>query len=71
MNKTKSKIMKLLENEKGNWLKAPLISEKIGVSYETTSKNLKKMREERLLKREAFGRPWNYYYQLNKYIITK
>ena len=66
MNKTESKIMKLLENEKGNWLKASLISEKIEVPYETTSRNLKKMREARLLKRKAFGRPWDYFYQLKQ-----
>jgi Mn-dependent DtxR family transcriptional regulator len=77
-SKTESEIIKVLEENKENneELEALAIAGRIGLSYDTTAKHLKRMAEEGILIREARGAgidkntgrrlPWNYYYTLNK-----
>lgn len=67
--KTESKIMKILGN--GKEIESNEIAKLIKLTYDTTASHLKKMTNERKLKRTARGKPWNYYYQLNKDYQTK
>jgi len=74
--KTESKILNLLD---GNCeLKTSEIVDKIELTYDTTSKHLKKMTDKNILIRKAIARkiknkysweptygPWCYYYKLN------
>ncbi len=76
----KSEIIKILEkSEEVEGLEAGTIAERIGLSYDTTSKYLKRMTEEGILVRGAITKkretkhswesdyhPWDYYYKLNK-----
>ena len=76
--KTRELIIKILKEEEN--LEAGDIARRIGLTYDTTSKHLKKMTEEGRLKRrtgerpEEYGgiswrggnKPWVYYYSLNK-----
>lgn len=78
--RTQDKIVNVLkEIDKHEELEARTITEKIGgVSYDTTSKHLKRMVEEHILTRNAkqrpksgiyfkdLRRPWEYYYKLNE-----
>ena len=74
--KTQGKIVNVLK-ERGE-LESLSISKRIGLSYDTTSRHLKRMVEEHILTRKAkqrpksgiyfkdLRRPWEYYYELNE-----
>ncbi len=67
--KTKKLILEILEDK--SELESSAIMREMeergrSISYDTLSRNLRSMAEEGLLIREAKGKPWNYYYQLNK-----
>jgi len=67
-NKTEDRIKQLFNEE--TKLEAMKISKRIGLTYDTTSKYLKKMTDEGTLERKAEGKPWNYYYKLKKHKQT-
>jgi len=69
MNKTESKILKILNEN--NELVSYKIDEKLeeigySVTPDTIAKNLKRMAEEEKIIRTARGKPWYYHYKLNK-----
>jgi len=64
--KTKDLILEVLK--KHGELESGAISKLINLTYDTTSKHLKQMIEKGTLNRKAKGKPWNYYYTINKII---
>ncbi len=76
MRKKKGEIIKILEeNDEG--LEIGIISEQIGLSYDTTSRYLKEMKEKGILTRKAVVKkrekkysresnycPWTYHYSI-------
>lgn len=76
--KTRERILDVLKENENEELESLSISKRIGLSYDTTSKHLKRMVEEHVLTRKArqrpksgiyfkdLRRPWEYYYKLNE-----
>lgn len=65
MNKTESKIVKILNEDMGSELDANQIAKQSGVTYDTAAKYLRKMSEEKMIVRTAHGKPWAYYYSIS------
>ncbi|MCK4522346.1 MAG: winged helix-turn-helix transcriptional regulator [Nanoarchaeota archaeon] len=73
-NKTEGKILETLR--KGEELDSIVIADKIGLTYNTTAKHLKKMTEERVIERKAEGKDgmvysdgkkhWTYHYSIRE-----
>lgn len=62
INKIEERIIEILKKDSG--LDAYAIKEELEITYDTTSKHLKKMVEGGILERKAEGKPWAYYYKL-------
>ena len=60
--KIEDKILEILKKHKE--LEALAIAKEIGLTYDTTSKYLKKIAENGIIERKAKGKPWTYYYIL-------
>lgn len=62
-------VEKILETLKQHEkLKIDDVAEKLGLSYDTTARHLKRMYENGLLERVAKGKPWIHYYSIKKQI---
>ena len=62
--KIEEKIINILR-ENGE-LESISISKELRLTYDSTAKHLKKMTEDGKIERRAIGKPWSYYYRLNR-----